>query len=361
MKRVLIFISAIIPALIFSSCSAPAPDNTETTAQASASDMQTQLEEMMKEQKFNGVVRVSKNGVVVCEAASVHNNPGGGELSVDDQFAVGSVTKQFTAACVMLLKEENKLSVDDTVDKYYPEYKYGDKITVKNLLTMRSGIRDYVNDPDSEEEFMNRYDADGSEEANRKATRDWIFSKELDFEPDSRYAYSNSNYFMLAEIVEKASGERYRDFLRERILAPLGMNDTGVAEELHDSDRLAPRDDSSGDFSELEIRGAAFGDGGIISTAADMDKWLTSLRENTILSAESFMEMTADYSPESKHYGYGVFVNNNGAVYHGGQVDTYVTMVFTVPSEGYNLSAFSNKNEFGKLETLASKVKALTR
>lgn len=114
---------------------------------------------------------------------------------------IASLTKQFTAVAVMQLVEEGKLSLDDTIDKYFPSYKYGKKITVKNLLTMTAGIKDYINkDGDtntyaySESQLEYKVSAENSAKKNKKAVMDWILDQELNFEPDEKYMYSNSAY-----------------------------------------------------------------------------------------------------------------------------------------------------------------------
>jgi CubicO group peptidase (beta-lactamase class C family) len=138
---------------------------------------------------------------------------------------VGSVSKQFCAAAILMLRDKGELSLDDTLSKYFPEYEIGKDITLKQLLSMQSGIYDMVN-----EGVVDDMSADNSEEANTEVIKNWIFSKELKFEPGSTMSYSNSNYFLLGNIVEQVSGEKYMDFLRENIFKPIGMNNTGDPE-----------------------------------------------------------------------------------------------------------------------------------
>ena len=311
---------------------------------------QSLIKKKLKEYNFNGVVRVSKNGKVLCEVANGKMSSGSNkDISADTLFAIASCSKQFTAASVMILADEGKLSVNDTIDKYFPNYKYGEDITIKNLLTMRSGIPDFLNENLS----FKKYNADknASEEKNREVTRNWIFSHGLNYTPDGAYYYSNSNYFLLAEIVEKVSGMSFSDFLRERIFNPLGMNDTGSNEELAYSDRLAVSNVDPWDLPGLKakkqpltirVKGLNVGNGGLISTAADMDKWLTSLSDYSVLSKESVKEMTKDYNPYADHYGYGVMVDKNGGCYHVGALDYYAAYTYTIPKKKYNFVAITN-------------------
>lgn len=313
-------------------------------------DMQAMLEKKLESLNFNGVAIVSKNGKILCEAANGKLSSGSKrDIGLDTKFAIASCSKQFTAASVMILKEDGKLSVNDTLDKYFPEYKYGKKITIKNLLTMRSGIPDFLNDNAS----FSKYDVskNASEKKNREVTRKWIFSHGLNFTPDGAYDYCNSNYFLLAEIVEKVSGKSFSEFLKERIFKPLGMNDTGSNEELGYADNLAVSERDPWDLPgakgknipiTIRVKGLNVGNGGLISTARDMDKWLTSLREYTILSEKSVKEMTTDYNPYADHYGYGVQVTKDGACWHVGSLDYYASYSYTVPKKGYNFFAVTN-------------------
>ena len=314
------------------------------------SELQSVLEDKLESMCFNGVAIVSKKGKILCLAANGKLSSGSKkDITVDTPFAIASCSKQFTAACVMILKQDGKLSVNDKLSKFFPEYKYGKNITVKNLLTMRSGIADFLNDNPS----FKKYDVKktASEKKNRKVTLKWIFSQELKFTPDDAYDYSNSNYFLLAEIVERVSGMSFADFIKERIFKPLGMNHTDVNENMAYSPDLAVSDRDPWDLPgvpddkaplTIRVKGLNSGNGGLISTARDMDRWLTSLREYTVLSKSSVKEMSADYNEDSSHYGYGVKVAKNGACWHVGALDYYAAYSYTIPEKGYNFFAVTN-------------------
>ena len=152
--------------------------------------------------------------------------------SQDTVFDMASVSKTFTAVAVLQLKETNKLSLDDTLDKYFPEYETGRKITINNLLHMNSGIADYCNNPEA---FWN---ISGTDAANQKLSDIFLdkitdeeflqalYKAPLDFEPGTRYEYSNTNYHLLAFIIEKASGMKYCDYVKENIFDKCGMTKT---------------------------------------------------------------------------------------------------------------------------------------
>lgn len=126
-----------------------------------------------------------------------------------------------------MLLDQGKLSVNDTIDKYFPEYEYASQFTIHNLLSMRSGIIDYTNgNPDIFELFSDTDDT-------RKVIFDWIYSQELDFEPDDTWRYSNSNFYLLSDIVEQVSGMKYADIVQTNIFDELSMINTGFMTILH--------------------------------------------------------------------------------------------------------------------------------
>ena len=315
------------------------------------SNLQAWLEKKMEDNNFNGIVRVSKKGKVICEAVNgTISTKSKKEIKKDTMFAIASCSKQFTAAGIMLLKQDGKLSVNDKLSKFFPKYEYGKKITVKNLLTMRSGIPDFLNEQSSFKKYNIKKTA--NERKNRVLTKKWILSQDLKFTPGGMYDYNNSNYFLLAEIIEVVSGESFADFMRERFFEPLGMYDTDVNEELAYNDRLAVSDVDPSDLPGIDenkqpltirVRGLNVGNGGLISTAEDIDKWLTSLRTNKILTKKSVKEMSTDHNKDWEHYGYGLkTIKKDGAVWHVGALDYYGSFTYTIPSKGYNFFAVTN-------------------
>lgn len=364
MKNKLTPILSIILSIIFlsslaacGSTDSSTPDESAPTESATVNAaLQSELEIQMSDRNFSGVVRVSKNGTVLCESASGKMGPDSDEdITLDTRFAIGSVSKQFCAAAIMLLKEDGKLSTADTLDKYFPDYSRGKDLTVRDLLTMQSGIPEFLgpdlrlsssDDDQKDETGVCVVSETATEAENRKAIKDWLFQQELDFEPESDCVYSNSNYFLLADIVEQVSGQTYSDYMKERVFSPLEMNATGLTPELKNADDLAqPKLNTPEMPFGIAIDGLTFGAGDIVTTTADMDKWLTSLRENTILSEESIKEMTTNHSPDSVlHYGYGFVIDTDGVWYHNGRVDSYTSYAYTVPEEGYNYFAVSNAN-----------------
>ena len=311
-------------------------------------NLQRMLESLTEEADFGGVIRITRDGKTLCEIARGSTYSGADEQNtMDSRFCIGSVSKQFAAASIMLLKQKGLLSVDDKLKKYFPQYTIGKDITLKNLLTMRSGIAEfygvhYINDAFTEiptndlEGVLTNKKTPGE---NREILKGWLFKQPLIFEPDSTYEYSNSNFFLLAEIVSQISGMEYEDFVKKNILEPLGMKQTGFIDDNTDFSGLSK---PSVDTKSIYI-GITQGLGDLYSCAGDMDKWLSSIWKHTLLTEESVQEMSQDYSPEEEYYyGYGINPDGEGGLFHTGFFSTYYAVDYTNPDEHINLFAVTN-------------------
>lgn len=266
--------------------------------------------------------------------------------SLDTCYRVASITKQFTAVAIMQLKEQGKILLDDTIDKYYPSYKYADKITVKNLLTMTAGLKDYINKDGnvesssyalSQSELAYNVSADSSAQENKKNIMNWIFSQELNFEPDSKFMYSNSSYYLLGDIIEKVSGISYEEYIVKNLLEPAGMTSSGFDEV----ENLAVGYQDVYDNEWTLYPGVCYSAAGLISNVPDLLKWLDALCTNTIISEESFTEMTTPYKSK---YGYGLFISGD-TFFHSGKIDKYNAEVLFSENQGQVFIALSNYSQ----------------
>ena len=227
--------------------------------------------------------------------------------SLNTDYYIGSLTKQFTAAAILLLQEEGKLSTSDTIDKYFPEYEYGSEITIRTLLTMTDGIPDYLNKETELTKNNTRVcdvDSDNSFDENHDIIIDWILSQELVGEYDE-YNYSNSGYYLLGDIIEQVSSEKYEDFIKNHIFEPIGMNNTGFEK----TNMLAIPYRNINDNYWTTYNGVGYSSTGIISNTSDMLKWTEALCSDEFLSVESKEEL---FTPYKSNYAYGFFVNNMG-------------------------------------------------
>ena len=241
-------------------------------------------------------------------------------------YPIGSISKQFTAACILILQEHGKLKLDDPVSKWFPEFTRANEVTVRNLLTHTSGYSDYAPQDYTIPAWTRPIDS-------YKLIREWA-TKPLDFDPGTKWQYSNTNFQMAALIIEKASGQKYHDFLWANVITPLKLQgvldlDTDRAKlrvngyERHALGPLRP--------AILESPGWYTGDGGLAMTVSTLLAWDESIVHRTLLKPESYDAMETDFKLKdgtSAHYGLGVFVQDrNGRQFlsHSGEVGGFVS------------------------------------
>lgn len=256
----------------------------------------------------------------------------------DVKFRLGSMTKQFTAALILLLQEDGKLNIEDPVSKYFPDTpKAWERVTVAYLLGHTSGIPEVLETKGFFEWAMSPH----TPEEELALIRD----KPLDFDPGSKFAYSNSNFVMLGIVIERVSGMRYGDLLRERILDPLGMKDTGL-----DRDGLILPKRAGGYMPGEDGLVAASGPsmsvpwaaGSLYSTTGDLLKWERGLFDGKVLSANSLKLMT---TPGKGTYGLGLSItekNRMKVIEHGGIINGFNAFMSYTPERGVSVVVLSN-------------------
>ena len=253
------------------------------------SELDAFLEARVKEAKLVGLsVAVVKHGeVVLAKGYGRRSLADARPVEPDTLFAIGSVTKQFTCACILLLAEDGKLKVRDRVAKYYPDLTRAKDITLLDLMNHVSGYPDYYPLDFVDRRMQRAIDPD-------ELLRQYAGGK-LDFEPGAQYSYSNTGYILLGRVVEKVSRQPFGEFLAKRILKPLGLkhtvyepepNDPRVADgyttfALSDPEAVAP-----------EARGWIGAAGGIFSTPSDLAQWDLALSAGKVLKRASFELMT---------------------------------------------------------------------
>lgn len=263
------------------------------------------------------------------------------ENSINTGYRIGSLTKQFTAAAIMLLQEDGKLSVNDSIKKYFPSYKYADKITIKNLLTMTSGIPDYMNEDGYvdyavyfENELGYKVSSKNSASENHNSIQKWILSQKLLFEPDEKYQFSNSNYYLLGDIIAKVSKTSYEKFIQKNIFDALDMDSTSFKAD----DDLATGYQDIFDKDWTLYPGVAYSSSGMISNVSDLLKWVDALTGVSLLSRDSLNEM---FTPYKGNYGYGFFIHDD-EISHNGSIDKYNAGISFNSDESQICIALSN-------------------
>lgn len=202
-------------------------------------ELAEKINDYMKRVEYHGIVFVAQEGTVIFEKAYGFSDHQTKEANrTDTIFELGSITKQFTAAAIMQLKEQGLLTLDDPLSLYIPEYPYAEKITIRQLLNMTSGVPDYVTNGalgiglDAASEFSIALLQQVEQILTSQFTHDQIIEAiskyELLFEPGTDHSYSNSNYYFLGMIIEQLSGVSYFDYLEQNFFAPLGMDSTST-------------------------------------------------------------------------------------------------------------------------------------
>jgi D-alanyl-D-alanine carboxypeptidase len=260
------------------------------------------------------------------------------------RYSIGSISKQFTAAAILLLQEQGKLSLDDPVGIYVPGLIRGDEVTIRQILSHTSGYQDYW-----PEDYLMR--SMMKPETAQQILDTWA-KKPLDFEPGTQWQYSNTNYVIAGLIVEKVSGEKLMDFLEEHIFHPLGMKSVWNSDEakLTATDATAYIRAALGPLrpAPKEGRGWMFAAGELAMTPHDLALWDESLLARSILKPESYREMFTEVKlkdGKGTHYGLGVFVRDRDghrSIEHSGEVTGFVSDNEVLIDDGVAVVALTN-------------------
>lgn len=262
----------------------------------------------------------------------------------DMRYSIGSVSKQFTAAAILLLQEQGKLKLDDPVGKYVPGLTDGDKVTIREILSHTSGYQDYW----PEDYLMTPM----MKPATPQEIVDKWAKKPLDFEPGTQWQYSNTNFVIAGLIVEKVSGQKLMDFLVEHIFRPLDMKSVWDSDET----KLTKTDASPYVRYALgplrpapkEGRGWMFAAGELAMTAHDLALWDESLMKRNLLKPESYKEMFTEVklkNGKGTHYGLGVeVVQRDGhlSIEHSGEVTGFVSDNEVLVDDGIAVAVLTN-------------------
>ena len=290
-------------------------------------------------------VGMMQNGrVVFARGYGVANLQNGAPVTPQTMFAIGSVTKQFTCSALMMLQEQKRLSVNDPVSKYFPRLTRASDITLKDLGGHISGYRDYYPLDYVDREMATSEPPDTI--IMRYATRP------LDFEPRSRWSYSNTGYLILGRVIEKVSGQPIGSFFQTHIFTPLELAHT--AYEPAPNAMLASGYTSFALSDPIaavpEAKGWAGAAGAIWSTPTDLLSWDRSLLDHALISAPSYAVLTTPRrltDGRSSGYGCGEGINDRGSAVtfsHGGAVSGFVAQNTVIPSTRSALVVLSNSD-----------------
>ena len=262
------------------------------------------------------------------------------------RYSVGSISKQFTAAAILLLEQQGKLSIDDPVSKYLPDLTRAGEVTIRMLLSHTSGYQDYW----PEDYLMPPM----REATTAQHILDVWGKKPLDFDPGTRWQYSNTNYVIAGRIVEMVSGMQLMPFLQQNIFRPLDMEAVwnSDAEKLGDTDAQGYIRYALGPLrpAPKEGRGWMFAAGELAMPAYDLAQWDISLINRSLLSAKSYQEMADTVKLKDgsdSHYALGLFVRavaEHPAYEHSGEVSGFVSENVVFPADKAAIAVLTNQD-----------------
>jgi len=269
-------------------------------------------------------------------------------------FRLASVSKQFNSAAILLLAEQGKLSIDDPVQRWLPSLPQSN-ITIRHLLTHTSGLIDYEDLMDPKD--TSQIHDSGVLELLSHENRSY-------FEPGKGYRYSNSGYALLSLIVEKASGQRYADFLHDHIFRPLGMQHTvayenGISTVAHRAYGYT-FEDGRWTRTDQSTTSAVLGDGGIYSSIDDLQRWDAALYDERLLHAASWQQA---FTPATKtdepdvEYGFGWRITGE-TLWHSGETVGFRNVIVRYPKRHVTVVVLTNRNDPEPYRT-AKKIAAL--
>ncbi|HJR06891.1 MAG TPA: serine hydrolase [Pyrinomonadaceae bacterium] len=331
-------------------------------ATAFAQDKTARINEYMTRanqfRQFNGAVLVAENGKVIYKKGlGLANMEWNVANDVDTKFRLGSITKQFTSMLVLQLVEQGKIKLDGKLSDYLPDYRkdVGDKVTIHHLLTHTSGIPSYTGlprfiedmsrDPYTVTDFVKKYT-----------------SGDLEFEPGAKFKYNNSGYFLLGAIIEKVTGKPYEQVLKENILDPLGMRNTGydhydaILPKRAAGYQKTPTGYTNAPYLDMSIPYAA---GSLYSTVEDLYLWDQALYTDKLIPAKSKELMFTPFL-DNYAYGWGITKVTLGqsketvnAVQHSGGINGFNTLIVRYPAQKNLIVLLDNTSQGANLERIS--------
>lgn len=322
--------------------------------------MALKIDEVMRShaaaEDFSGSVLVARDGRILYQHAFGYANL---EWKIPNdlqtKFEIGSMTKQFTALLVLQLVNDARINLDGHLSDYLPYYRKdtGNRVTVRQLLSHTSGIPNFISMPG----FL-----DGPASRTTYRVKDFAqryCSGDLEFDPGTKFNYSNSGYFLLGAVLEQVSGISYEQLLKDRILTPLGMNDSGYAR----SDTIILHRASGYERSSNGLQNARFYDmsipfaaGAMYSTVGDLFLWDQALYGERLLPA-NLRELLFKPNLENYGFGWGILIPALGfpnagetVLMHGGAIFGFQSVIERIPKRNELIVLLDNTDSHNLLE-----------
>lgn len=302
---------------------------------------------------FNGVALVTKNDKII-----QHKTYGFQDiehkilLDTSTVFDIGSITKQFTTSIILKLREQGKLQLEDKIAKYLPNYIHAHKISIHQLLAHRTGIPD-VGDVDNTKWLYTKF--------NSKEIINQFCNVPLEFSPGTKMEYSNSNFIILAAIIEEIEHLDYYSVLDQLILKPLRLDSTFAPDSLPDNNVAKGYIINNNDYI-LEPKwhkSNSKGSGGLHSTSTDLLKWLNAINSEGFHNEEDTVLIKSPisyYEYYDSNFGYswginkGMFKTAKPAYFYGGTSLGFFSIILTIPDSGINIILINNKGNFPRIQ-----------
>jgi CubicO group peptidase (beta-lactamase class C family) len=304
-----------------------ANESVTTTAAISETDGTTQektIEEtfaFIDDSGFQGTVLIAKGGEIVFEKSYKYSNIESQTLNTNNTiYEIGSITKQFTAVGLMMLVEDGKINLDDTLDKYIPEYSHAGEVTIRQLLNMTSGIVEYLTISNKPEAY------------DFATVLSLVDTYDLEFVPGSSWVYSNTGYCFISEVIARVSGMTYEDYMMKNVLAPAGLKTAS----------FEPDQNTSTGYSALTLIEMpdvdVTGEGGLRMTADDLFAWTQVIINQELLSGESWNEIL---NGGEFGYGFGIQIQKDNWG-HGGATWGFSSSEFVYTQSNVVIITLSN-------------------
>jgi CubicO group peptidase (beta-lactamase class C family) len=293
------------------------------------------------------VVLVAQNGKIVFQKAyGLADVATKTPATLDTKFRIGSITKQFTASAILKLQEEGKISVDDKLSKFFPDFPRGNEVTIHHLLTHTSGIHSYTGKADFIDKVL--------KPVTNEELLAYFKNDPYDFNPGEQYQYNNSGYFLLGYIIEKVSGKSYAQYLDETFFKPLGMKNTGIHASTLKLTQEAIGHGQEGDKFKTALNwdmSWAGGAGAIYSTVGDLFTWNEAvfggkvLQEKSLKAAHTSVVLNNGKIPDQGKYGYGWGMSEyreTAVIGHSGGLHGFISQLARFPAHQMTVAILTN-------------------
>lgn len=360
-----VFLFLLLTSFYFSSCGesqaeinadTPLPDSTEyyrklIDAETKSASLDTFFARKFVDGTFSGAVLVAQHGVILLEEAfGWENHEQKDSLTLESSFQLASVSKQFTAAAILLLVQEGKISLQDSIRRFFPELPYTN-VTLHHLLSHRSGLDKYTN-------ICDNYFREKCVDPPSHYTNDSVISLfsrisvRAIHHPDEKYDYSNTGYVLLAAVVEQVSGQPFHRFLKTNFFEPLGMTHTWVNGDGQEHAHRTRGYYKSWNRWDDGFLDEVTGDKGVYSSVHDLFLWDRALRNGVIIHHDLLAKAFTGYSDEltgkkTWNYGYGWrtvdFPDGARAVFHNGWWHGYTSCFYRGISDDVTIIILCNK------------------